>query len=146
MRTFIPFTSDDEIVAIGHGLASRTLLKSNWTHAAHFAAAMWLLAHHPEIDVLHAMPGMIRAYNETTGTANTDTSGYHETITHASIRAARVFLADRLHLPLFATCNELMFSPLGNPEWLLTYWSRSRLFSVEARRTWLEPDIQPFPF
>ncbi|MBV8438896.1 MAG: hypothetical protein JOY95_15425 [Silvibacterium sp.] len=146
MRTFIPFTSDDEIVAIGHGLATRTLPKSSWTHAAHFAAALWLLALHPEIDALRAMPGMIRVYNETTGTPNTDSSGYHETITHASIRAARAFLSDRSHRPLFATCNELMLSPLGKPEWLLTYWSRPRLFSVEARKAWIEPDIEPFPF
>ncbi|MBV8454241.1 MAG: hypothetical protein JOZ29_18500 [Deltaproteobacteria bacterium] len=146
MRTFIPFTSDDEIISIGRGLVARTLPKSSWTHAAHFAAALWLLARHPEIDILRAMPGMIRAYNEATGVANTDTSGYHETITHASTRAARAFLADRARFPLFVTCNELMLSPLGNPEWLLAYWSRPRLFSVEARRTWIEPEIRPFPF
>ena len=32
------------------------------------------------------------------------------------------------------------------PDWLLEYWTRPRLFSVEARRAWLAPDIQPLPF
>jgi len=146
MHTFIPFTSDDEIIAIGHGLCTRTLPKSGWTHAAHFAAALWLVARHPEIDACTAMPALIRAYNETTGVANTDSSGYHETITQASLRAARSFLAERVRQPLYVTCNELMSSPLGNPEWLLGYWSRPLLFSVEARRAWVEPDIQPLPF
>lgn len=146
MRTFIPFTSEDQIAAIGNGLRNRTLPKYEWTHAAHFAAALWLLSCHSEIDARIAMPEMIRAYNETTGVANTDSSGYHETITQASLRAARAFLAERPPQPLFATCNELMFSPLGKPEWLLAYWSRPRLFSVEARRAWIEPDIQPLPF
>jgi hypothetical protein len=43
-------------------------------------------------------------------------------------------------------CNELLEAPLEKPEWILTYWSPERLFSVEARRDWLEPDIRPFPF
>ena len=146
MRTLPPFTSDDEIIAIGEGLLARTVPKSDWTHAAHFASALWLLACRPEIDISSSLPGMIRAYNEATGGQNTDTSGYHETITQASIRAARAFLAERPHKPLFETCNELMSSPLGKSDWLLAYWSRPRLFSVEARREWLDPDLQPLPF
>jgi hypothetical protein len=146
MRTFIPFTSDDEVLEIGRGLIDRTLPKSAWTHAAHFAAAIWLLTNYGESFAVRALPGFIRAYNEATGVANTDTSGYHETITQASIRAADAFWAAGPRRPLFATCNALMASPLGKPEWLLAYWSRPRLFSVEARRSWLDPDLQLFPF
>lgn len=146
MHTFIPFTTNDEIAAIGNGVLSRTLPKSDWTHAAHFATALWLMSCHPETDVSRVMPEMIRTYNEATGVANTETSGYHETITQASIRAARAFLRDRPDDALFETCNALMASSLGKSDWILCYWSRSRLFSPEARRSWLEPDIQPLPF
>ncbi len=146
MPTFLPFTSDDEVLEIGHGLIDRTLPKSAWTHAAHFAAAIWLLTNYGKSLVVRELPGFIRAYNEATGVANTETSGYHETITQASIRAADAFLAGTPRRSLFATCNALMASPLGKPEWLLAYWSRQRLFSVEARRSWLDPDLQIFPF
>jgi hypothetical protein len=146
MRTFFPFTSDEEITTIGSGLVDRTLPKAKWTHAGHFAAVLWLLHCRPEIDVSREMPGFIRAYNEATGGANTDTSGYHETITQASIRAARAFLSGAPAQPLFVTCNALMCSQLGETEWLLEYWTRPRLFSVEARRAWLEPDIRRLPF
>ncbi|WP_222439732.1 hypothetical protein [Alloacidobacterium dinghuense] len=146
MRTFIPFTSDDEIAAIGRSLLDRTLPKSAWTHAAHFAAAIWLLTSRPDVDVSREMPGFIRAYNEATGVANTDTSGYHETITQASLRAARAFLAGNGTHSLCDRCNALMASPIGDPEWLLAYWSRPRLFSVEARRAWVDPDLEQFPF
>jgi hypothetical protein len=146
MRTLTPFVSDDEVIAIGRGLVTRTLPKSDWTHAAHFAAALWLLAFHPEIDVSRTIPGLIRAYNETTGVVNTDNSGYHETITQASVRAARAFLKARPQQRLFQTCNELMASSFGKSDWLLAYWSRPRLFSVQARREWVDPDIQPLPF
>ena len=146
MRTFLPFTSDEEIVFIGCGLLDRTLPKTMWTHAAHFAVTLWLLQCRPEIELVREMPGFIRGYNEAVGGSNTDTSGYHETITQASIRAARAFLAKAPAKPLFATCNALMQSPLGEPDWLLEYWTRPRLFSVAARRGWLEPDIQQLPF
>lgn len=146
MPTVVPFASDYEIVAIGAGFLTRTLPRSEWSHAAHFAAALWLLACNPEIDTLREMPAMIRAYNDATGVANSDSSGYHQTISHASIRAARSFLSERLGKPLFQIGNEMMASSFGRSDWLLTYWSRERLFSVEARRTWVEPDIRPFPY
>jgi hypothetical protein len=146
MRTFCPFVSDEEISKIGRGLLDRTLPKTVWTHAAHFAATLWLMTRRPELELSREMPGIIRAYNEATGGANTDSSGYHETITQASIRAARAFLAEAPPRPLFVTCNALMHSRLGSPDWLLEYWSRPRLFSVEARREWLEPDLKVLPF
>jgi hypothetical protein len=146
MREFHPFTSDEEISFIGLGLLDRTLPKSVWTHAAHFAATLWLLRCRPEVEISREMPGIIRGYNEATGGANSDTNGYHETITQASIRAARAFLVEGAPGPLFVTCNELMRSRFGSPDWLLEYWTRPRLFSVEARREWLEPDIKKLPF
>jgi hypothetical protein len=144
MRPFTPFHSNDEIAVIARGLADCTLPKSAWTHAAHFASALWLF--HAEVECLREMPGMIRAYNEATGVANTDTSGYHETITMASLRAARAFLREDPTRPLFETCNALLNSPLGESNWLLAYWSRPRLFSIEARRAWLDPDLAAFPY
>jgi hypothetical protein len=146
MSKFVPFTSDENVREIGRGLIRRTLPKSAWTHAAHFASTMWLISHHGRIFVARELPGFIRAYNEAIGGVNSETSGYHETITQASIRAADAFLASSPPRPLFATCNALMASPLGKSEWLLDYWSRARLFSVEARRVWVDPDMQIFPF
>jgi hypothetical protein len=137
--------SDADIERIGRGVADRTLPKPEWTHAAHFAAALWLLTR-PGRDAEAEMPGLIRAYNEATGVANTDSSGYHETITRASLRAARAWLAARPAEPLSAALSELLASPFGRPDWLLAHWSREALFSAAARRAWLEPDLQPLPF
>lgn len=76
-----------------------------WTHAAHFAATLWLLKCKPEIMLEEEMPVYIRAYNEAIGGANTDTSGYHETITRASIKAARAFLGEAGREPLFQSAT-----------------------------------------
>jgi hypothetical protein len=139
------FTSDSAIDRIGRGLIDRSLPKAEWTHAAHFAAAFWLLRR-PEMHAMRDMPDLIRAYNEATGVPNTDTSGYHETITIASLRIARAWLAARPHEPLHVALNELLASDCGRSDWLLAYWSRSLLFSVAARRAWIEPDLKALPF
>lgn len=137
--------SDDDIARIGRGVADRTLPKPEWTHAAHFAAALWLLTR-PQGDAEAEMPGLIRAYNAATGVENTDTSGYHETITLASLRAARAWLAARPHAALSVALAELLASPYGRSDWLFAHWSREALFSPAARRTWTDPDLQPLPF
>jgi hypothetical protein len=62
------------------------------------------------------------------------------------MRAASAFRVAPKHLPLFEVCNDLMLSYLGRSDWLLIYWSREVLFSFEARKRWVEPDICPLPF
>ena len=136
---------DADIERIGRGLIERSLPKAEWTHAAHFAAAFWLLRR-PDGHAERDMPGFIRAYNEATGTPNTDTGGYHETITLASLRASRSWLSARPHASLHSALEALLASPFGRSDWLLSYWTRPVLFSVTARRTWVEPDLKPLPF
>ena len=142
----MPFKSDNEIGRITSGLIDRTLPKAEWTHAAHFAAAIWLLRAE-RIDAVVEMPRFIRAYNESTGVLNTDTSGYHETITLASLRAAKSVLGSHsAATPVRVVVNALLAGPLGSSQWMFDYWSKDVLFSAEARRTWTEPDIQALPF
>ena len=141
----VHFTSDEEIERIGRGLRDRTLPKAEWTHAAHFGAAFWLLRDRGAA-ALSEMPLLIRAYNEATGVPNTDTSGYHETITIASLRLARAWLAERFAMKTYSALNGLLTSEFGRSEWPLAYWSAELLFSVRARRAWVEPDRQPLPF
>lgn len=141
------FASDDAVAEIAEGVIARTLPKPRWTHAAHVAAAAWIVARRPDLIAERDMPGLIRAYNEATGVANTDTEGYHETITQASLRAVRAGLA-RLaaDTPVHVAVNVLLAEGLGRSDWLLAYWSKPVLFSVAARRAWVEPDLAPLPF
>lgn len=140
------FSTDHEIEALTNAFLARTLPKAAWTHEAHFAVALCLITR-PGVNAFSEMPGLIRVYNETTGVANTETGGYHETITRACLRAARWFLDHRaLDAPLTAVLAAIMASPLGRSDWLLTYWSRAILFSPNARRYWVEPDLRPLPY
>lgn len=134
-----------EIDAIATGLIERSLPRPAWTHAAHFAAALWLLKR-SGFGAMRRMPPLIAAYNEATGVANTATSGYHETITVASLGAAHAWLLKRPGAPLQVILEELLATSLGRADWLFTYWSRQVLFSVAARKSWVEPDLAPLPF
>lgn len=128
-------------------VVDRSLPKAEWTHAGHFAAALWLLRHRPDLARPDAFRAMIIGYNEATGTANTDSGGYHHTITLASLRAAASHLeAHASDAPLHVLLWSLLSSELGRRDWLLSYWHRETLFSVAARRAWVEPDRAALPF
>jgi len=138
------FYDDADLDRLARGVIDGSLPKSEWTHAAHFAVALWVLRHWPNRPAETVLPDIIRTYNEATGVKNTDTSGYHETITLASIRAARSCLGGYpASKPLHEVVDLLMDTPLGRSGWVLSHWTRDRLFSVEARRAWAEPDLRP---
>lgn len=143
--TPLAFATETAVERIARGVMDRSLPKPQWTHAAHFAAALWLIRHETDAPAETAMPPLIRAYNEATGVPNTDADGYHETITLASLAAARAVLAAHPPgTPLHEVLAALLAGPLGRSAWPLACWSKERLFSVEARRRWVEPDLAPF--
>lgn len=138
---------DSELAALGAQVLGGVLPKEAWTHRAHLAVAVWVIAERPDIVPARDMPAIIRAYNAASGTANTDTGGYHETITQASLRMVAAFLsAQPAGTPAYTVCNALFDSRYGDKDWLLSHWSRDVLFSVAARRGWVEPDKAPLPF
>jgi hypothetical protein len=137
--------SDKEIDFIARRFIDRSLPRADWTHSAHFAVALWLLKRRG-VDATRDMPPLIRAYNEATGLANTVTTGYHETITVASLRATHSWLHDRPGVAEYLILNEMLGSPLGRSDWLFKYWSKAVLFSPIARSGWVEPDLEPLPY
>lgn len=149
------FANDGDVADLGRQVLRGTLPKPLWTHRAHLAFAAWIIAGapgsagagddpRPGVD---SVPAIIRAYNVASGTANTDTGGYHDTITQASLRAVAHCLSGLPPgLPLHQACHALFASPFGDSNWLLAHWSRTVLFSAAARRHWVDPDVAPLPF
>ena len=163
MTEFHPrlFRSDAEIAHIGEGLVARTLPRPEWTHEAHLAATTYLLLKRPDIDIDKELPGLIRRYNESVGGVNSDTEGYHETITRVFLHGVRLFLSEvegtvpKGTVPtssgtvpssaLHELVNELLLSPMGRRDWPLRFYSPERLFSVEARKHFVDPDLRALP-
>ena len=140
------FHDDAEIEHVADGMIARTLPKPEWTHEAHLATTTYLLTRRPDIDIDAALPGLIRAYNESVGGVNSDSEGYHETITRVFLHGVRLFLAEAdPKQPLHELVNELLLSPMGRRDWPLRFYTPKRLFSVEARRKFIPPDIAALP-
>jgi len=140
------FTTDAEIERIGEGLLARTLPRSDWTHEAHLAATTYLLTRRPDVNIDDELPGIIRRYNESVGGVNSDSEGYHETITRVFLHGVRLFLAEAdPSESLHELVNELLLSPMGRRDWPLRFYSPARLFSVDARRHFVRPDIAALP-
>ncbi|WP_421853345.1 hypothetical protein [Novosphingobium sp.] len=136
------FSDDAAVRHVGEGLLARTLPKPEWTHEAHLAACLWLIRERPDFLPERDMPGTISAYNVAAGGENTDSAGYHETLTQLYIRGVRAF-AETLpeETSLADAVNALLESEIGDRQWPLCFYSKERLFSVEARRGWVEPDL-----
>ena len=140
------FLSDEAVAHIGEGLLAHTLPREEWTHEAHLAATTYLLLKHPQLDLDTELRGIISRYNESVGAPNSDSEGYHDTITRAYLRGIRLFLekAD-VSRPVHDLVNQLLMTPMGRRDWPLRFWSKERLMSIEARRAWIEPDLAAMP-
>jgi hypothetical protein len=118
-----------------------SLPKAKWTHAAHLRVGLWHLLHHPAEAALALLRERICRYNLATGGQNTDTAGYHETITRCYVRLIAAFVASADRSRPLDDLGEELVRALGDKELLLRWYSKERLFSVEARRGWVEPDL-----
>lgn len=140
------FPDETSIRRVGTGLLDRTLPKEDWTHEAHLAACLWLVRERPDVVPERDLPEIISCYNESVGGQNTDSAGYHETLTQLYVYGVKAFndtLPAEIGLP--DAVNDLLESDIGRRDWPLRFYSRECLFSVESRRGWVAPDLAPLP-
>ncbi|MEO8448190.1 MAG: hypothetical protein ABI647_00275 [Gemmatimonadota bacterium] len=140
-----PFATEAEATLLCDAFAACTLPKAAWTHRAHLTAALWHLDHHPAHGALALMRDAIKRYNRSVGTVDSATEGYHETITVFYMRVTARFKAAWSGSASFADRANGLYAEWGDRNLPLRHYSRERLFSVEARAQWIEPDLDPIP-
>ena len=135
------YASDAEVEALVTRFESCELPPADVSHRVHVAMSAWCFVKLPEAQaaarIYDGLQRYVKWHNITI---------YHETITWfwikligkavASIDAAR---------PAYAIINEVM-ARLGDSRMLFAYYTRERLQTDEARRQWVEPDLQPLDF
>lgn len=129
---------EHEALAMFDSFVNGRLGKDEWTHEAHLATCWVALRERTPAETLAYLRQAIQTHNCGIGVANTDTSGYHETLTVYYVTAvAQAAAAD---LPtLFADDHCGRKAPLE-------YWSRDLLFGTEARKGWVPPDLAELPW
>jgi hypothetical protein len=136
---------DIETDRLAREFIALTLPKNEWTHGAHLRVGLWHVLRFSDADSLDLLRGRIRAYNESTGGVNSESAGYHETITRFYVVVISAFVRS-VHRtrPVDDLARELI-ERFGDRELPLRHYSRARLFSVEARLGWVEPDLLALP-
>lgn len=115
-----------------------TLPREQWTHAAHVSIGACYVLRYDEAALARIREGILH-YNTAVGTAKTDSSGYHETLTRfwaETIAAAVTGFDDERQ----AACRavELFGDDRDRPR---RFYSFDVVGSGEARRTWIAPDL-----
>jgi hypothetical protein len=138
------FTRDEEVLELAKAFEERTLPKSEWTHAAHLVVGLYYCYHHPLGVAKNLMSDGIYWLNDAHGTPNTETSGYHETITIFWLRTVANYLEKTGRDAGLAALANGLIAFCSDTNLPLKYYSRERLFSTEARMNYVEPDLEDF--
>jgi hypothetical protein len=139
----VKFRTAEEIFSLLRRFDDCTLPRAEWTHGAHLTVALWYLLEFDWPEATERVRRGIRRYNAAHGIPTTPTGGYHETLTLFWLRAVRSFLEDGRNegRSLVSLANELVATADGQLP--LRHYTRARLFSAEARASWVEPDLKP---
>jgi len=136
--------TDSDLV---HQFEALTLPFEQWTHRAHVKVAFLYLRDHPFDEALVRMRRGITAYNAANKVAESPTSGYNETTTHAFLQLIAatmqayggVFPADDSD----AFCN--MHPQLMTRHALRLFYSPQQRMHPLAKTQFVKPDLAPLP-
>mgnify|MGYP000329945298 CR=1 FL=1 len=124
---------------------AHTLPIEQWTHEAHLIVGLWhLLQFNPE-ECLNRLRSEIKSFNTSIGVTNTDTSGYHETVTHFYIKMIAHFLSQQDTSRPIDDLAQDMLAVIGCKGIYMEYYSKDRLISDKGRHNFIEPDLKPLP-
>jgi hypothetical protein len=138
------YKTDEEVNLLAKAFEERTLPKAEWTHAAHLVVGLYYCSQNPLGVAKNLMSDGIYWLNDAHGTANTETSGYHETLTVFWLRTIANHLEKVGRDKGLAELANNLLATFNDPRLPLAFYSRERLFSVEARLNYVEPDLDDF--
>lgn len=134
--------TEEEIDEFLSQFESCTLPKEQWTHAAHLLTGACYVHALGERGAADHMRDRVRRYNVATGGQNTDTTGYHETVTLAWIKLLARLLND-LEPMARAEFARIAVSRFEHERKIFDrYYDFDVVSSVEARRRWVPPTLQ----
>jgi len=134
--------SEETLNEFLHAFFHHTLPKAQWTHAAHVTLAACLLHQGDVPSVLPVVRNAISSYNVSVGTQNTDTSGYHETLTVFWLRVVAQSLRQSPSESRLRAVRCIVAAYGTERSLHRLYYSRDIVTCATARRAWIEPDLK----
>jgi hypothetical protein len=121
-----------------------SLPKTSWTHAAHVAVGANYVSLHGEQAALERMRQRVRAYNESVGTVNSATSGYHETLTRLWIAVLARLRHEEQTASHLAFVQRAVTLYGDRRDLHRKFYNFDVVKHTEARQAWMEPDYWPY--
>ena len=122
---------------------SLTLPREQWNHDAHLKVGLWYLLHYSPDESLKRLRQNIKQYNVACGINNTETQGYHETITQFYIWLINHFIQQIDCSQSIDLIADTLIDCYGDKSLVFSYYSKDKLMSKTARLQWVEPDLKP---
>lgn len=131
--------TETEIHAFLAAFEAGTLPKEEFTHAAHILTGACYVHQLGETAAIDHMRICIRHFNESVGGKNTDTSGYHETITIFWIKVLAALHGRNASLERAAFAALAVEAYKGRRDLFREFYDFDLVASTDARREWLPP-------
>lgn len=139
--------TEEELDGFVKAFEAGTLPKQAWTHAAHLTIGGFYIFTYNEEEALSRLRAGICHLNTCHGVENSDTGGYHESLTIFWLTIIGQFLG--VYRSVYPGAErrdsiEAVVSVFQDRRDLFrNYWSFNVLTSVQARRSWMAPDLLP---
>ena len=133
------YYNQQEIDAVVRGFESCTTPESAFPHRSHLIVATWYLSNATAPEALQKMRASIVKFLNHYGIEGK----YNETITLFWLIVVERFLRGLdADLSLVERTNAVI-EALSDSRLMFEYYSEELLWSAEARRTWVQPDLKP---
>lgn len=134
------YLSEEKILKVVRAFETGTISRSDWGHAEHLLVANHYLSE-SDFDTAYdkmraGIFNLLRSFNVDL----TKEMPYHETLTIFWMRSVDDFRKANKNLPFLETCHGLIEK--FDKDYPLKFYSRELLFSDEARRRFVEGDLQ----
>lgn len=140
----LPVT-EEEIEAFLAAFEGCALPKERWTHGAHILAGACYVRELGREAAIEKMRLCVRRYNESVGGKNTETSGYHETITVMWLRLLDGLWRESRPMERAAFAGLAVERFEGRKAVFREYYGFDVVGSTAARLGWVEPDLKDLP-
>jgi hypothetical protein len=134
------YESEKDIAELVRAFESAAIPRDEWKHAEHLIVALYYVSHY---DIETATEKMrFGILNLLANGFNIDLAKempYHETITIFWIRTVAAFHASSNGEPIAEKIAKMV--ERFDKDYLLSFYTRERLFSDEARARYIEPDL-----
>lgn len=133
------YNKEQEIEAVVRGFESCTTPESAFPHLSHLVVATWYLGNATAPEALQRMRANILKFLNHYGIEGK----YNETITLFWLIVVERFLRGLdANLSLVERTNAVI-EALGDSRLMFDYYSKELLWSEQAMRAWVDPDLQP---